>query len=79
MTTWQTFVGYTQVPGASVFGLLGMTFGHALDRLPEPLKSIGVGLTFGIPFLTQAAVFAVPVWVLARFAKSRRISTETTQ
>jgi hypothetical protein len=50
MAPWKTLLSYTQVPGASVFGLLGMTFGHALDRMPEPLRAISVGLIFGIPF-----------------------------
>src|ERR1700722_9947028 len=67
ITPWQTVMGYTQVPGGLVFGLFGMAgFGHALDRTPEPLRAIGIGLMFGIPFLTQAAVFAVPVWVFTR-------------
>jgi len=79
MAPWKTLLSYTQVPGASVFGLLGMTFGHALDRTPEPLRTIGIGLMFGILFLTQAAVFAVPVWVLARLVRLRRIRTETSQ
>jgi hypothetical protein len=65
MSTSQTVVGYTQVPGASVFGLLGVTFGHALDRLPGPLQAIGLGLIIGIPFLIRAAVFALPVWAIA--------------
>ena len=64
MTPWQKWGGYTQAPGFAVFGLLGMTFGHSLDRLPRPIGYGGVILIMSFAAFAQVAVFAFPIWVL---------------
>ena len=72
VTPWQTLAGYLLTPGGLTFGLLGTTFGHALDRAPIPLAAVGVVLVFGIPFVTQAAVFALPVYLVRMAIRSRK-------
>ena len=73
-TTWEMLGEYTQAPFASVFNGLSL----ALEHLPSPLLSTGATLIFGVAFLTQAAVFGLPILLLAsnlaRRKKSPRFS-----
>jgi hypothetical protein len=71
LSNWQMVVGYTQVPGASVFAAFGVP-GQALDRLPSPLGAAGAIVIFGLAFLTQAAGFALAVWLVWIAGKCRR-------
>jgi hypothetical protein len=66
MNTWQKWGGYTQAPGFFVFGILGMSFGHALDRLPPPIGYCGAILLMGIAASVQVGVFTLPIWLLLR-------------
>jgi hypothetical protein len=72
--TWQIVGEYTQAPFASVVSVGSL----ALEHLPSPLLSTGAILIFGVAFLTQAAVFGLPMLllasILARRKKSPRLS-----
>jgi hypothetical protein len=67
-TTWQIVGEYTQAPFAWVASL----FSVASDRLPSALLSTLAILILGIAFLTQVAVFALPIWVLITIVERRK-------
>jgi hypothetical protein len=71
-TGWQTALGFTQLPGSLVLGLVATTFGHSLDRLPSTLGNAGAICLFVAAFLAQSAAFALPVWGASRLAGRRR-------
>jgi hypothetical protein len=69
----QVILSYTQLPGASAFGFLfGTGLGHFLSSLPAPLGLCFVLAGFVIVFLTQGALFALPVWFVLRLWNLRR-------
>ena len=74
---WQTALGYTQMPGGLVLGVLATLFGHSLGRLPSALGHIGVICLFAIAFLVQSAILWFPVWGVSTFAmRPRRIRAD---
>jgi hypothetical protein len=70
-TAIQSMLGYTQLPGAGAFRFLFGTVGGFLDSLP-PALGFGLGIAgFGVVFLIQVAVLALPLWLVFRWWRLR--------
>ena len=67
--TWQIVGEYTQAPFASVVSVGSL----ALEHLPSPLLSPAPS-NFQVAFLTQAAVFGLPMLLLASILARRKIT-----
>jgi hypothetical protein len=71
-TPWQMVAGYLLMPGGAAFGGLAWTFGHAIDRIfPPSLATVVLTSMMIVGFLTEAAMLALPFWVLTRVTLRR--------
>jgi hypothetical protein len=75
-TAWQTVLGFTQLTGSLVLGLLATTFGYSLDRLSSTLGHTGAICFFATAFLARSGAFALPVWGASRLGGRRRTIRE---
>jgi hypothetical protein len=65
---WQAALGHTLSPAVSIVRVLNPTPDNPLPQF----LTIRALLVFGLAFLAQAAVFGLPVWVVAYFVARAR-------
>lgn len=70
-TPWQMIAASLLMPGGGVLRGLVWIFGHTFGF---PLPIFCTLLTILIPFLVEAAILAVPFWLLARVTRRHRRS-----
>jgi hypothetical protein len=62
-TPIESALGYTQFPGAVIFGLFASVFGHSLDNLPSLLATLMFwGAAIGA-FLLQSTLIGGLLWL----------------
>ncbi len=65
-TALQQLLGYTQIPGGALMSLLfGHGVGFQIDKLPRLLGGGIVYTGFGVTFLFQSALMALPFYLAA--------------